>query len=139
MPERVKAVVFYFSDKKRAKEAEKMLKEGKDWREVARRFGQFNAKEKTYYKDTKDPIGVALFSIGNPKKREPVIISLSENRYALLYPVKYMEGGEISFEKAKKFVALKLKEKKLRQAEEEKLKELWKERGVKLKNLECLR
>ena len=139
MPERVKAVVLYFSDKKRAEEAAEMLKEGKPWEEVARRFGQFNAKERVYYKDTKDPIGVALFSIANPKKKEPVIISLGENRYALLYPVEYVPEGEIPFEKAKKFVALKLKEKKLRQAEEEKLKELWKEYGVKLENLECLR
>jgi len=139
MPERVKAVVLYFSDKKRAEEAAEMLKKGKPWEEVARRFGQFNAKERVYYKDTKDPIGVALFSIGNPKKKEPVIISLADNRYAVLYPVKYIPGGEIPFKKAEKFVALKLKEKKLRQAEEEKLKELWKEYGVKLENLECLR
>jgi len=139
MPERVKAVVLYFSDRKRAEEAAEMLKEGKPWKDVARRFGQFNAKERVYYKDTKDPIGVALFSIANPKKREPVIISLAENRYAVLYPIKYIPEGEIPFEKAKRFVALKLKEKKLRQAEEEKLKELWKEYGVKLENLECLR
>jgi len=139
MPERVKAVVLYFGDKKRAEEAAKMLKEGKPWEEVARRFGQFNAKERVYYKDAKDPVGVALFSIANPKKKEPVIISLGENRYAVLYPVEYVPEGEIPFEKAKKFVALKLKEKKLRQAEEEKLKELWKEYGVKLKNLECLK
>jgi len=139
MPERVKAVVLYFSDRKRAEEAAKMLKEGKPWEEVARRFGQFNARERVYYRDTKDPIGVALFSIGNPKKKEPVIISLAENRYAVLYPVKYFPGGEIPFEKAKRFVALKLKEKKLRQMEEEKLKELWREYGVRLENLECLR
>ncbi len=139
MPDRVKAVVFYFRDKKQAEEAEKLLMKGKSWQEIAKRFGQFNAKEKTYYKDAKDPIGVALFSIGNPKERKPVIISLSEDRYALIYPLKYEPGGSIPLKRAERFIALKLKEQKLREKEEEKLKELWKEYGVKLENLDCLR
>ena len=139
MPDRVKAVVFYFRDKKQAEEAEKLLMKGKSWQEIAKRFGQFNAKEKTYYKDAKDPIGIALFSIGNPKERKPVIISLSEDRYALIYPLKYEPGGSIPLKRAERFIALKLKEQKLREKEEEKLKELWKEYGVKLENLDCLR
>jgi len=139
MPDRVTAVVFYFKSQDRAREAEKLLSEGKPWKEVARRFGQFNVKEKTYYRDAKDPIGVALFSIGNPRERKPVIISLSEKRYALIYPVKYIPGGPIPLKRAERFIIFKLKEQKLRKAEEEKLRELWKEYGVKLTNLDCLR
>ncbi len=139
MPPRVRAVVLYFKDKKRAQEAEKLLKEGKSWEEVAHRFGQFNVREKTYYKDFKDPIGVALFSISNPKERKPIIISLSKSSYAVVYPVKYFPEKVIPFKEAKNFIALRLKEEKLREAEKEKLKELWKEYGVKLLNLNCLR
>ncbi len=139
MPERVKAVVFYFSDEKRAKEAKELLDKGKSWQEVAKRFGQFNARERVYYKDAKDPIGVAIFSIGNPKGKEAIIISLSEKRYALVYPVQYIPGGPIPFDKAKKFIELKLKERKLREAEEKELSKLWKEYKVKLENLSCLR
>jgi len=138
MPERAKAVVFYFKEKERAEEAKKLLESGEPWEKVARRFAQFNAKEKTYYKDTKDPIGVALFSIGNPKEPKPIIISLADNRYALIYPVKYIPEGYIPFERAKNYVALKLKEQKLRELEEEKLKELRKEYAVELKNLDCI-
>jgi len=138
MPERVRAVVLYFKDEKGAKEAAQMLREGKPWNEVARRFGQFNAKERVYYKDTKDPIGVALFAMGNPKEKEPVILSLSEDRYAVIYPIEYITETQIPLKKAERFIALKIKERKLREAEERKLKELWKEYGVELKNLDCI-
>ncbi len=56
-----------------------------------------------------------------------------------MFPSKYLPEGTISLKRAERFIALKLKEKKLREAEEEKLKELWKEYGVKLKNLDCIR
>ncbi len=139
MPPRVRAVVLYFKDRKKAQEAEKLLEEGKSWQEVAHRFGQFNAKEKTYYKDFKDPIGVALFSFDSPKEKKPIIISLSSSNYAVIYPVKYLPEKVISFKEARSFIALRLKKEKLREVEKEKLKELWKEHQVKLLNLDCLR
>ncbi|WP_457679306.1 peptidyl-prolyl cis-trans isomerase [Thermovibrio sp.] len=139
MPARVKAVVFYFSDKKRAEEAKKLLEEGRPWKKVAYRFGQFNAKEKTYFKDTKDPIGVALFAIDEGKERKPIIIALSQKKYALIYPIKFIPEGELPLSEVKRFVALKVKEGKLREAEKEKLKELWKKYGIKLENLDCIK
>ncbi len=139
MPPRVKAIVLYFKDRKKAQEAKELLEKGKSWQEVAHRFGQFNAKEKTYYKDFKDPIGVALFSLDSPKERKPIIISLSSSSYAVIYPVKYLPEKVISFKEARNFIALRLKREKLREAEKEKLKELWKEYQVKLLNLDCLR
>ena len=139
MPPRVRAVVLYFKDRRKAEEAKELLEKGKSWEEVARRFGQFNAKEKTYYKDFKDPIGVALFSLDNPKEKEPIIISISKSNYAVIYPVKYLPEKVISFKEAKNFIALRLKEEKLREVEKEKLKKLWRKYGVKLLNLNCLR
>ncbi|WP_456435191.1 peptidyl-prolyl cis-trans isomerase [Thermovibrio ammonificans] len=138
MPDRVKAVVFYFKSKERALEAKKMLESGKSWQDVARRLGQFNAKEKFYYRDPKDPIGALVFMNGNPKKGQ-VFVADFGGKYVTVYVEKFVPGGVLPYKEVKNYVKLVLKRQKLRQAEVEKLRELWKEKGVKLENLSCLK
>jgi hypothetical protein len=138
MPDRAQAVVLYFKTKKQALEAEKLLKSGKSWEEVARRFGQFNAKPKVYYRDPKDPIGTLIFVEGAPKKGETFVADFG-GKYALVYVLKYQKGGLLPYEEVKNYVKLVLKRQKLREAEEKELKKLWKEFNVKLENLECIK
>ena len=139
MPDRVKAVVILVDSKEKAKQVEKLLKEGKPYQEVARRFGNFTAKPKVYFKDAKDPVGALLFAEGKPKKGETLIAQFGDKTYATIYVLDYVPGGVLPFKKVEKYARLVLKEKKLKEKEEEKLKELWKEYNVKLENLDCIR
>ena len=139
MPDRVQAIVFLFKDKKRALSAEKLLKSSKDWKKVAWRFGKFAVKPRYYYKDAKDPIGALLFAEGKPQKGKVVVAQLGEKSYATIYVIKSLSGGILPYEKVKDYIEVVLRRKKLRELEREKLKELWKERGIKLENLACLR
>ena len=139
MPDRARAVVILVDSKKKAKEAEKLLKEGKPWQDVARRFGNFNAKPKFYYRDTKDPVGALLFAEGKPKKGQVLVAQFGDKTYAVVYVLDFVPGGVLPYEKVKNYARLVLKERKLREKEEEKLKELWKKYGVKIENLDCLK
>ncbi len=139
MPDRVKAVVILVDSKKKAKEVKKLLESGKPWQEVARRFANFRAQPKFYFKDTKDPVGALLFAEGKPKKGEVLIAQFGEKTYAVVNVLDYVPGGVLPFKRVKRYARLVLKEKKLRELEEKKLKELWKKYDVRLENLDCLR
>lgn len=139
MPDRVKAVVILVDSKKKAREVEKLLKEGKPYQEVARRFGNFTVRPKIYFKDANDPVGTLLFVEEKPKKGETLVAQFGDKTYATIYVLDYIPGGVLPFKKVEKYASLVLKEKKLKEREEKKLKELWKEYGVKLENLDCIK
>jgi len=139
MPDRVKAVVILVDSKKKAEEVKKLLESGKPWQEVARRFANFKVQPKFYFKDAKDPVGALLFAEGKPKKGEVVIAQFGDRTFATVYVLDYVPGGVLPYEKVKKYAEIVLKKEKLKEAEEKKLKELWKKYNVKLENLDCLR
>jgi len=139
MPARAQAVVLLFRDKKSALEAKRMLESGKNWQDVARRFGKFKVTAKFYFKDPKDPIGSLLFGEGTPKSGQVTVAQFGDKTYAVIYVIKAIPGGILPYEKVKRYVYLVLEREKLRELEEKKLKELWKEYGVRLENVNCLK
>ncbi len=139
MPDRVKAVVILVDSKKKAEKVKKLLESGKPWQEVARRFANFRAQPKFYFKDTKDPVGALLFAEGKPKKGEAVVAQFGDKTFATIYVLDYVPGGVLPYEKVKKYAEIVLRKEKLREAEEKKLKELWKKYNVKLENLDCIK
>ncbi len=124
MPDRARAVVFYFTDEKRAKEAKTLLEKGKDWKVLARRFGEFSAKPKVYYNDPKDPIGTLIFLSGDRKNGKVLMADLGSNRFVVVKVLEYKEGGILPYSKVKDYVRQVLLNKKLREREEEVLEEL---------------
>ena len=139
MPDRVKAVVILVDSKKKAEEVKKLLESGKPWQEVARRFANFRVQPKFYFKDTEDPVGALLFAEGKPKKGKIVIAQFGDKTFATVYVLDYVPGGVLPYEKVKKYAEIVLRKKKLREAEEKKLQELWKKYSVKLENLDCIK
>ncbi|RUM44171.1 MAG: hypothetical protein DSY35_02485 [Desulfurobacterium sp.] len=141
IPERARAVVFYFRNKERAERAKKELEKGRDWKEVARAFGQFTAKEKSYYNDPKDPVGTLIFMGGKKEVGKVIVADLGGNRYIVIKVLKFIPPTEITLAQARDYIALRLKKEKLREKEKELLKSLWEKYGVKLfrENLECLK
>jgi hypothetical protein len=141
MPERAKAVVFYFRTKEQAERAKEELEKNKDWKQVARAFAQFTAKEKSYYNDPKDPVGTLIFMEGNKKAGKVLIADLGNNSYIVVKVLKFLPAKEIPFSEAKRYIALRLEREKLREKEKELLKELRRKYGIKLfkENLECLK
>lgn len=137
MPEKAQAVVFYFNSKDKAMEAKKELA-SKDWKNVARRFGQFNSKPKYYYNDPKDPIGTLIFMSGN--KENVIVADLGENRFVVIKILKVVPQKQITLTEAKNYINLRLSREKLREKEKEFLEELKKKYHVKVKreNLSCI-
>ena len=139
MPDRAKAVVILVDSKEKAKEAEELLRKGKPWPEVARRFANFTARPKVYYRDVKDPVGTLIFAEGKPEKRKIFVAQFGDKTYAVVYVLEYIPGGVLPFSKVKNYAELVLKKRKLKELEKKKLKELWKKYGVKLENIDCLK
>ncbi|TCK04632.1 peptidyl-prolyl cis-trans isomerase [Phorcysia thermohydrogeniphila] len=141
MPERAKAVVFYFRSKERAEKAKEELEKGKDWKQVARAFAQFTAKEKSYYNDPKDPVGTLIFMGGDKKAGKVLIADLGSNRYIVVKVLKFIPPKEITLTEARNYITLRLEGEKLREKEKELLKSLREKYGVKLfrENFECLK
>ena len=137
MPERAKVVAFYFSSEKKAKEAADLLKK-ETWSNVARRFGFFNVRPRVHYKDPKDVIGALVFGEGL-KPGDVTVADLGNGRFVVLKVLSVSKEGAIPFEKAKGYIKRLLADEKLREKEKEVLKGMWKEKDIKLKNLECLR
>ncbi len=138
MPERARAVVFYFTDKRRAKEAKELLERGKAWEQVARRFGKFPLKPKIYYNDPKDPIGTLIFLSGDNRKKKVLIADLGNNRFVVVKVLELKKAGVLPYPQVKGYVRQVLLNKKLREREKEMLNLLRKKYNIRYLNEKCI-
>jgi len=141
MPEKAKAVVFYFRSKEKAEKAKEELEKSNDWKQVARAFGQLSAKEKSYYNDPKDPVGTLIFMGGERKVGKVIVADLGGNRYIVIKVLGFIPPKEVTLTEARNYIALRLEREKLREKEKELLRELKKKYRLKIfrENLECLK
>ncbi len=135
MPERAKAVVFLVKSEKKAKEIEKEL-EKKSWKKVAREYGKFRLKPKTYFKGKNDPIGTLIFLT----KKKLLVAQVSEGTFAVIKVLERLPEKRITYADAAKYIKLRLKREKSKEKLKEKLDELRKTYNVKIfeQNLVCL-
>jgi hypothetical protein len=139
LPERAKAVVFTAESQRQAKQIAKELRSGADWKSVADKYS-LKVKERVYRNTVKDPVGALIFTVAGGKENSVTVAQMEKNRYVVVKVEKVFPPETIDLEKVKRYIKMRIKAQKLRQAEKELLAELKSKYRVKLleENLRCL-